>query len=255
VRVNDRGPFVEDRVIDLSQAAARRLGFESAGLAQVRVKFVGLADGARGVPPTPSPSVMVARAEPPPSPVYEEPPPPPRPAPPVPRRPPEPAVPVYDEPFVRAPAPAATSPPPRVVTRELPPLVTPPSSRRPAPLQPRPPVLADAAPPPVAVSPRPPPTAPAPPAYCGPGPYYVQVGAFGDSVRVRAATAAVAGLDRVSVAPSFAGGQAVARVRLGPVAGRAAAAATLDRVRVLGYPGASLTPATPGAGSAASARC
>ena len=28
VRVNDRGPFVDDRLIDLSQEAARQLGFE-----------------------------------------------------------------------------------------------------------------------------------------------------------------------------------------------------------------------------------
>ena len=59
VRVNDRGPFVGDRLIDLSQAAARKLGFEGEGLAPVRVDFVGLAD-ARGAPPRPT----VARAAP-----------------------------------------------------------------------------------------------------------------------------------------------------------------------------------------------
>lgn len=53
VRVNDRGPFVGDRIIDLSQAAARQLGFEGQGLAQVRVQFVSLAD-AEGVPPRPT---------------------------------------------------------------------------------------------------------------------------------------------------------------------------------------------------------
>ncbi len=41
VRVNDRGPFADDRLIDLSREAARRLGFEQAGLAKVRVKFLG----------------------------------------------------------------------------------------------------------------------------------------------------------------------------------------------------------------------
>lgn len=35
--VNDRGPFVDDRLIDLSRLAARRLGFKDQGLAQVRV--------------------------------------------------------------------------------------------------------------------------------------------------------------------------------------------------------------------------
>lgn len=53
VRVNDRGPFVGDRIIDLSQEAARQLGFEGRGLAQVRVQFVSLAD-AQGVPPRPT---------------------------------------------------------------------------------------------------------------------------------------------------------------------------------------------------------
>ena len=41
VRVNDRGPFADNRLIDLSREAARRLGFERAGLAKVRVRFVG----------------------------------------------------------------------------------------------------------------------------------------------------------------------------------------------------------------------
>jgi len=41
VRVNDRGPFASNRIIDLSRAAARRLGFEKKGLAKVRVRFLG----------------------------------------------------------------------------------------------------------------------------------------------------------------------------------------------------------------------
>jgi rare lipoprotein A len=41
VRVNDRGPFVDDRIIDLSREAARELGFEHQGLARVRVRYVG----------------------------------------------------------------------------------------------------------------------------------------------------------------------------------------------------------------------
>jgi rare lipoprotein A len=52
LRVNDRGPFVGDRLIDLSQGAARALGFERQGLTRVRVEFVGLA-AAKGVPPQP----------------------------------------------------------------------------------------------------------------------------------------------------------------------------------------------------------
>jgi len=38
VRVNDRGPFVKNRVIDLSYAAARALGYDNEGTAPVRVE-------------------------------------------------------------------------------------------------------------------------------------------------------------------------------------------------------------------------
>lgn len=72
LRVNDRGPFVGDRLIDLSQAAARKLGYEGQGLARVRVQFLELAD-ARGTPPAPTvarrrapaPATRVAEARPP----------------------------------------------------------------------------------------------------------------------------------------------------------------------------------------------
>lgn len=40
VRVNDRGPFVDDRVIDLSMEAAKQLGFHEKGTARVRVESV-----------------------------------------------------------------------------------------------------------------------------------------------------------------------------------------------------------------------
>ncbi|MDP1618457.1 septal ring lytic transglycosylase RlpA family protein [Phenylobacterium sp.] len=82
VRVNDRGPFVGDRIIDLSRAAARELGFESQGLAKVRVRYVGRAPlgggGDLGVrtaqaepaptPQAPIPYTQLAQATPPPAP-------------------------------------------------------------------------------------------------------------------------------------------------------------------------------------------
>lgn len=40
VRVNDRGPFHDDRLIDLSYAAARALGFDSKGIAPVVVEAI-----------------------------------------------------------------------------------------------------------------------------------------------------------------------------------------------------------------------
>ena len=43
VRVNDRGPYVGNRIIDLSVKAAHLLGFYSRGTAQVRVQYVGRA--------------------------------------------------------------------------------------------------------------------------------------------------------------------------------------------------------------------
>lgn len=41
VRVNDRGPYVNDRIIDLSKRSARELGFIGPGLARVRVRYAG----------------------------------------------------------------------------------------------------------------------------------------------------------------------------------------------------------------------
>jgi hypothetical protein len=38
VRVNDRGPYVRSRIIDLSEAAARRIGSYQHGLARVKVE-------------------------------------------------------------------------------------------------------------------------------------------------------------------------------------------------------------------------
>jgi rare lipoprotein A len=39
VRINDRGPFVRGRVIDLSAAAARDIGVKSAGIAPVKLEL------------------------------------------------------------------------------------------------------------------------------------------------------------------------------------------------------------------------
>jgi rare lipoprotein A len=43
VRINDRGPYAHDRIIDLSRRSARELGFEQNGVTQVRVKYAGRA--------------------------------------------------------------------------------------------------------------------------------------------------------------------------------------------------------------------
>lgn len=67
LRVNDRGPFHDNRLIDLSQAAARELGYEGPGLARVKVRFLALLP-ASGTPPvagtTTRPATVVAAAAP-----------------------------------------------------------------------------------------------------------------------------------------------------------------------------------------------
>ena len=90
VRVNDRGPYVGDRVIDLSHQAAEVLGFEQQGRARVHIRYLGPAprhvdsamlapgarapaapvqqqqpqDGPRVLTPPPSAPVAAAQAEP-----------------------------------------------------------------------------------------------------------------------------------------------------------------------------------------------
>ncbi|MDO8411731.1 MAG: septal ring lytic transglycosylase RlpA family protein [Phenylobacterium sp.] len=107
VRVNDRGPFVGDRIIDLSRAAARELGFESKGLAKVRVRYVGRAplggggdlgvrtaqaEPAPALPRAPIPYTQLAQNSPPPAAVL----------------PPIAPEPVYSAPVYSAPEPTPT---------------------------------------------------------------------------------------------------------------------------------------------------
>ena len=50
VRVNDRGPFVDGRILDVSYAAARQLGAVGAGIFPVRLRVISL-PGDRADPP------------------------------------------------------------------------------------------------------------------------------------------------------------------------------------------------------------
>jgi rare lipoprotein A len=45
VRINDRGPFVKGRIIDLSYAAAKKLGVDIVGTAPVRIEALGYRAG------------------------------------------------------------------------------------------------------------------------------------------------------------------------------------------------------------------
>jgi rare lipoprotein A len=63
VRVNDRGPFVDGRIIDLSYTAAHRIGILAGGNAMVEVETI-LPDGAgRMVAAAPTPAPPAAKAE------------------------------------------------------------------------------------------------------------------------------------------------------------------------------------------------
>lgn len=80
IRVNDRGPFVGGRIIDLSQEAARRMGFEQKGTARVRVRYLGpaqlpssglqSASNARSAPQAPQ-ATMTPIANPAPAPAED----------------------------------------------------------------------------------------------------------------------------------------------------------------------------------------
>jgi rare lipoprotein A len=41
VRINDRGPFIKNRVIDVSRAAANELGFVNAGVTSICYQIIG----------------------------------------------------------------------------------------------------------------------------------------------------------------------------------------------------------------------
>lgn len=50
VRINDRGPFAQGRIIDLSERAAKLLGYYEKGTARVRVQYLARADLPNGTP-------------------------------------------------------------------------------------------------------------------------------------------------------------------------------------------------------------
>jgi len=45
VKINDRGPYVENRIIDLSKSAAEQLGFINQGLTEVKIEILNPGDG------------------------------------------------------------------------------------------------------------------------------------------------------------------------------------------------------------------
>lgn len=63
VVINDRGPYVDGRVIDLSKSAAEKLGFVNLGLADVKIEVVDAGDGKTSDAPRPIGQVSVEEKE------------------------------------------------------------------------------------------------------------------------------------------------------------------------------------------------
>ncbi|PWU11611.1 MAG: septal ring lytic transglycosylase RlpA family lipoprotein [Verrucomicrobia bacterium] len=45
LRINDRGPFIRGRILDVTPTAARKLGFYRSGLTRVRIRVLSVGDG------------------------------------------------------------------------------------------------------------------------------------------------------------------------------------------------------------------
>ncbi|MBS0360350.1 MAG: septal ring lytic transglycosylase RlpA family protein [Proteobacteria bacterium] len=225
VRVNDRGPFVGGRLIDLSQAAARELGYERAGTAHVRVRYVGPA-------PLAGPDAGVRYAKTSPAPAY-----------PMNRRAETVAVsapmnahrPADEEIFADAAGPLALLP--ETTPRPLVPPPTPvsvsslkslpdvaPSGVGRAALTPAAAALRDQVTPTPAVS--------------ASNLYRIQAGAFGDQENARKAAAQLASMGVATIEPFQRGGATLYRVTLPGPADEAEAYGVRDKVAAIGFAGA-----------------
>lgn len=254
LRVNDRGPFVGDRLIDVSRRAAQLLGFEGSGTTPVRVRVLrnesiqvaeaammgemgGVGVAAASGPPVVQRTQLAAAVPPAP--------PPRRPAPVIaaPLAPSPPAQPLLQPPPQQL---AAAAPPPPLEEEEASrPAPQPAPLRSPAPMQTAsahrhywPSLISSAH----AETMRPLlPVAATPVAARSPGRIFIQAGAFAvpeNAQRVRARIAELGSAEVLRM--TSASGTALYRVRLGPVASAAAAQRLLSKVVGSGYPGARL---------------
>jgi rare lipoprotein A len=204
VRVNDRGPFVGGRIIDLSRAAAQELGYDRAGTAHVRVRYVGPAPLAG-----PGAGVRYAKASPPPA-AYAQP------------RVTQVAAntlrrPADEEIFAESASSAAA-----VVT----PLVKAPEAVTVSVLAPLAPVRNSRS---VPISDAPAPAASASPIY------HIQAGAFSDQDNARRAAAQLAATGTATIEPMERGGTTLYRVILPGPADEAEAFAMRDKVAGIGF--------------------
>ena len=232
VRVNDRGPFVGDRLIDLSKAGAEQLGFDRRGTTRVRVRFITMAS------PLTAPGLMMASnaAVAPRRPAYAQPPaytpPPPRDDQDMEAAPPPAAIPVAYQ-----PQPTPAQPISSYADSNL--------EAGPPEAAPRPiagPITTSMLPPPGAVS-QPPAYSPAPQAQIqsqlrlaasGSG-YAVQAGAFATRSGADRAAARLAGAGSAQIVPLERNGAVLYRVVVGSFPDAISAGETRARVMAMGF--------------------
>lgn len=63
VVINDRGPYVDDRIVDLSKSAAEKLGFVNLGITEVKLEVVNAGDGKGKTQSIPIDQVVVDEKE------------------------------------------------------------------------------------------------------------------------------------------------------------------------------------------------
>ncbi len=206
VRVNDRGPFVGGRILDLSRAAAHELGYDRAGTAHVRVRYVGPAPlagpdaGVRYAQAAPSARLATSTAS-------------------FSRRPADEEIFVADD-----------NAPPTATVEPVTPLVAPPK-----------PVSVTS----LASLPEVRPTSSAQPGVSGAGfqtdgfhedaAFRIQAGAFGDQENARRAVSQLATLGQASIDPFQRGGMTLYRVTLPGPSDEAEAYAVRDKVAAIGF--------------------
>ena len=231
LRVNDRGPYVEGRIIDVSRRASQLLGFETAGTTPVRVRIlkdesIQVAQAAmRGQ----TGSVLLAAA--------------PGSAPIEPRSPVRQAA-------APQPVPVARAAPPVVVAASTPIPDRPPARPVPSSPEPRPVVVAASTPVPdppqpntglrhqwpALISQAHAETVHAPVVAAASGRIFVQAGAFAMPENAQHVRSRIASLGNIQVVQTVVNGTPLYRVRLGPVASPAEADRLLNKVVGSGYP-------------------
>ncbi len=208
VRVNDRGPFVAGRIIDLSRRSAQLLGLEGKGTGKVRVQI--LADESRALADRLKSQGAVANARVLPRPEN-----------------------VPDKTLMVAQLPKA-----EVAREEL----APPPGANAAPQPQQKPtasrVVTDTPLREVAATPAAAKVGTVTQGAARATRIYIQAGAFGNFDNANKTGAKLAGMGPVAVSPVLVNGRDVFRVRLGPVASVEEADRFLDRVIKSGYPDA-----------------